>query len=102
GVEEGDTAARNNAFLDRSPGRVSGVVNPVLLLLHLDFRRSAHADYRNASGELRQTLLQLLAIVVRGGLLDLLPDLRAAALDVVLCAAAVDDRRVLFLDPDPL
>jgi hypothetical protein len=36
---------------------------------------------------LSQALLQLLAVVIRGRLLDLLADLRAAALDVVLTLA---------------
>jgi hypothetical protein len=46
--------------------------------------------------------LQLLAIVIRGRLLDLLADLRATTLDAVFLAAAVDDRGVLFLDTDAL
>ena len=46
--------------------------------------------------------LQLLAIVVRGSLLDLRPDLVAAALDVLLRAGALDDRRVLLLDQHAL
>src|SRR5262249_49443615 len=62
----------------------------------------ADADYRDTAGELCQPLLQLFAVVVRGRLLDLLLDLRDAALDVVLLAGAVDDRRVFLLDPDPL
>src|SRR5262249_46904445 len=47
-------------------------------------------------------LLQLLAVVIRGRLFDLLADLRAAALDVFFQAGAIDDRRVLLLDPDAL
>src|SRR5262249_39129442 len=52
--------------------------------------------------ELGQPLLQLLAVVVRGGLLDLRPDLTATAFDVGLLAGPVDDRGVLLLDDDPL
>src|SRR5205814_4945349 len=69
-------------------------------LLHLDFGGTADADYRNAAGELCEPLLQLLTIIVGGGFLDLLPDLGAAALDVGLLAAAIDDRRVFLLDAD--
>jgi hypothetical protein len=67
-------------------------------LLHLDLGRAADADDRDAAGELGQTLLQLLAVVVRGGLLDLRLDLRDAGLDVGLLAGAVDDRGVFLVD----
>ena len=78
------------------------VVDAILLLLDLDFGRAADADDRNAAGELGQTLLQLLLVVVGGGLLDLRLDLGDAALDVGLLAGAVDDRGVLLLDPHAL
>src|SRR5947208_1336705 len=82
-------AAGKDAFLDRRLGRVQRIVDAILLLLHLDFSRAADADHRDAAGELRQPLLQLLLVVVRGCLLDLLLDLTDARLDVVLLAGAV-------------
>ena len=82
GADEGDAAARDDAFLDRGAGRVQRVLDARLLLLHLDFGRRADADHRHAADQLRQPLLQLLAVVVRGGLLDLRADLLDAALDV--------------------
>src|SRR5262249_55989919 len=94
----GDAAARHDAFLDRGAGGVHRVINAILALLHLDFGRAADADYRDAAGELGQTLLQLLAVVVRGGFLDLRLDLRDAGLDVGLLAGTVDDRGVLLVD----
>src|SRR5579883_3392051 len=101
GVEQRGAAAADDALLDRRAGRVHGVVNPVLALLHLDLGRAADPDHRHAARELRQPLLQLLAVVVGGGLLDLRLDLADPALDVLLLAGAVDDRGVLLLDPDP-
>src|SRR5262249_17883050 len=90
GVEQrGAAAAAHDPFLARGGGRRPRVAAPVLLLLPLAFGRPADADPRDAAGEFRQPLLQLFAIVVGGGLLDLLADLRAATLDVVLRAAAV-------------
>ena len=71
--EQRHAAARNDAFLDRRAGGVEGVVDAVLLLLHLDFGRAANPDHGNAARELGQTLLELLLVVVGGGLLDLLP-----------------------------
>ena len=64
-------AAGHDAFLDRRAGRMHRVIDAVLALLHLDLGAAANADHRDAAGQLRQPLLQLLAIVVRGGLLDL-------------------------------
>ena len=62
---------------------MKSVLDAVLLLLHLDLGRTADADDRDAACELRQTLLELLAIVIRGRLLDLRLDLGDAALDLV-------------------
>src|SRR5208337_5143281 len=102
GAPKRDAAARNDAFLDRRAGGVEGVVDAVLLLLDLDLGRAADADDRDAASELGETLLQLLLVVVRGRLLDLRLDLADARLDFRLLAGAVDDRRVLLLDPHAL
>jgi hypothetical protein len=50
----------------------------------LDFGGAADADNRDAAGELCQPLLQLLAVVVGGGLLNLRLDLGNAGLNVRL------------------
>jgi hypothetical protein len=60
GAEQGDAAARHDAFLNR---------RAILALLHLDFGRAADADHRDAARELGQTLLQLLAVALVDGLL---------------------------------
>ena len=60
--------------------------------------RTTDADHRNTAGQLGQTLLQLLTVVVGGGLLDLCADLRAAAFDVLLLAGTVDDRGLFLGD----
>src|SRR5712671_1224239 len=98
GAQQGDAAARHDAFFNRRTGRMHRVVNAILALLHLDFGRAADADHRDAARELGQTLLQFLTVVVRGGLLDLRLDLRHARFDVGLLAGAVDDRGVLLVD----
>ena len=94
-------AAGDDALLDRSLGRVHGVVDAVLALLDLDLGAAADTDHRDAAGELGQPLLQFLAVVIRGGLLDLRLDLVDAGDDVVLVTGAVDDRRVLLVDDAP-
>src|SRR6266700_1537903 len=98
GTQQGDAAARHDAFLDRRAGRMHRVINAILALLDLDLGRAADADHRDAARELGQTLLQLLTVVVRGGLLDLRLDLRHPRLDVDLLAGAVDDGGVLLVD----
>ena len=102
GIEQRRAAAGDHAFLDRGLGRVHGVLDAVLLLLDLDLGGAADLDDRHAAGQLGQPLLQLLAVVVGGRLLDLRLDLRDAAVDVLLLAGAADDRRVLLVDPHPL
>ena len=68
---EARAAAGNDAFLDGRLGGMSASSTRSFLLFHFDFRRTADADDRDAAGELRQTFLQLLLVVVGGGLLDL-------------------------------
>ena len=79
-----------------------GVVDAVLLLLDLDLGGAADADHRDAARELGEALLELLAVVVGGRLLDLRLDLADTGLDVRLGACAVDDRGVLLLDAHAL
>src|SRR6266481_2064912 len=98
GTEQGDAAARHDAFFNRRAGRVHRVINAILALLHFDFGRAADADHRDAARELGEALLQLLTVVVRGGFLDLRLDLHNAGFDVGLLAGAVDDGGVLLVD----
>src|SRR4029450_1225588 len=48
--------------------------------------------------QLRESLLELLPVVIRGSLLDLRPDLLDAALDRPGLAASVDHRRLVLVD----
>src|SRR3984957_19550240 len=88
---------RPAAFFRRTVG-VEGFLDAILLFLHLDLGRTADANDRNPAGELGKTLLQLLAVVVRGGLLDLRLDLADAGFDVLFLAGAADDRGVFLVD----
>src|SRR6185503_14243202 len=101
-ANERNTAAGDNALFDSRAGRVHRVLDARLLLLHLDLGRRADADHRDAADQLREALLQLLAIVVRRGLLDLAADRLDAGVDLVLRAGALDDRGVVLVDRDPL
>ena len=82
-ADQRDAAARHHAFFDRRTRGVQGVFDARLLFLHLDFGRGADLDHGHAAGELGHALLQLLAVVVGGGLLDLRLDLLDARLDVL-------------------
>src|SRR5436190_19937122 len=98
GAQQSDTAARHDAFFNRRAGRMHRIIHAILALLYFGFSRTADADHRDAACELGQTLLQLLAVVVRGGFLDLRLDLRNAGLDVGLLAGTADDGGVLLVD----
>src|SRR6266480_5043636 len=97
-AQQRNAPARQDTFLNRGAGRVHGVIYAVFALLHLDLGRAADADYRDAAGELGQSLLQLLPVVVGGSFLDLRLDLGNTRLDVGLLARATDDRGVLLVD----
>src|SRR5580693_6394796 len=70
----------------------------MLLLLHLGLGGSADLDHRDTTGQLRETLLELLLVEVRIGVLDLGLDLVDPALDRVALAITVDDRRGVLGD----
>src|SRR6185436_19463820 len=101
-TDERHAAAGDDALFDRRTRRVERVFDARLLLLHLGLGRSADLDDRDAADELREALLELLAIVVRRRRLDLRADLLDAALDLVLVARAVDDGGVVLVERDAL
>ena len=74
----------------------------MLLLLELDLGGRADLEDGDAAGQLGEALLELLAVVVGIGVLDLGLDLVDAALDVVFPTATFDDRRLVLGDDDPL
>ena len=74
-------AAGDDAFFNRRAGRVQRVFDAGLLFFHFRFGRRADIDLRHAAGELRQAFLQLFAIVIAGGDVDLAADLLDAALN---------------------
>src|SRR6266508_2267355 len=101
GAQQGDPAAGHDALLDGRTGGRDGVLDAVLLLLQLDLGGRRVVDNTNAAGQLGEPLLQLLAVPVGVGVLDLLLDLADAALDVRVRAAALDDGGVVLGHADP-
>ena len=101
-AEQRHTAAGDDPFLGRRAGRVQGVLDPGLGLLHLGLARSTDADQGHAAGELREPLLELLLVVLAVGLLDLPPELVDPALDLGPLAGPLDDRRAVLVDLDLL
>src|SRR3954451_11025244 len=99
-AQQRDAAARDDALLERRAGRLQGVLDAVLLLLHLGLGGRADLHDGDAAGQLGQALLELLAIEVRVGVLDLVLDLVDAPFDRVRVARAVDDRRRVLGDDD--
>ena len=96
-VDQSDAAAGHDAFLNGGAGGGQGVLNAVLLLLQLDLGGGADLDHGDAAGQLGQALLQLLVVVVGGGLFDLGLDLLDAGLDGALGALALDDGGVVLV-----
>src|SRR5262249_35722465 len=102
GADERHAAAGDDALLHGRAGRVERVLDAGLLLLHLGLGGRADLDHGDAADELGQALLELLAVVVAGGVLDLGPDLLLPRLDLVLLAAAAHDGGVVLVDEDGL
>src|SRR5207249_8274911 len=102
GPKERDAATRHEAFLDRRAGRIGRVLHARLLLLHGRLGRGPDLDHGHATGQLGQPLLQLLAVVVAGGLVDLGADLLDTPLNSGRLAGAVEDRGVVLVPDDLL
>ena len=70
----------------------------MLALLEFDLRGCADLDDGDAAGQLGQTLLQLLAVVVAVGVVDLGPDLVHTALNLLRVARTLNDGRLVLGD----
>src|SRR5665213_682398 len=101
-AEEGNTAARDDAFFNGSAGGVHRVFDTGLLFLHLGFGGCTDLDDGDSADQLGETLLELLTVVVGGGLFDLGADFLDATGDLGVFAAAVDDGGVVLVDGDAL
>src|SRR5690606_13602224 len=100
GLQQGHATTGDDALLDGRLGVAAGVLDAVLALLELDIGGGTALDDGHAAGQLRQTLLELLAVVVRVAVLDLGADLVDAALDLVGRAGTVDDGGLVLGDDD--
>ena len=69
----------------------------MLLLFQLDLGSSADFDDGHAAGQFGLSFLQLLAIEIGGGLVNLGFDLLDSGLDIRLGALAFDDGGVIFV-----
>src|SRR5262249_53864049 len=96
--QEWHSTARQDALLNRRPRRVHGVLDAVLAFFYLDLARPADPDHRHSPNELGKPFLQLLAVIVGGGLIDLRLDLGDTSLNVSFLAGTLNDGGVLLLD----
>src|SRR5205814_1568408 len=99
--EQRNAAAGDDPLLERGASRLERVLDAVLLLLDLGLGRSADLDDGDTAGQLREALLELLAVEVGVGVLDLGLQLLDPALDRLGLAGPVDDRRCVLVDDDP-
>jgi hypothetical protein len=81
---------------------MESVLNSCLLLLHLALGCGTNVDDCHTAGELGQTLLELLAVVIRRRLVDRGFQLLDTSLDLVVIALTVDQRGRLLVDENPL
>src|ERR687894_448362 len=100
GLRESDATTGDDALFDGGLRVAHRVLDAVLALLELDLGRGAGLDDGDATGQLGQALLQLLAVVVGVRLLDLGADLVHPAGDLVAVTGALDDRRLVLGDDD--
>src|SRR5205085_10189261 len=102
GADERHAAAGDDPLFHGRLGRVHRVFDARLLFLHLGLGGRTDLDDGDTADQLRETLLQLFAVVVRGRVLDLRANLLDAALDGARYAGAFDDGGVVPVDGDLL
>src|SRR5207253_11514270 len=90
-------AAGDNAFFHGRAGCMHGILDASFLLFHFRLGRGAYFDHSHATDQFRQPLLQLLAVVVAGGLVNLAANLFHPAFDLTVLALAFDDRGVVLI-----
>ncbi|MCY1228178.1 hypothetical protein D9M72_404770 [compost metagenome] len=100
GLDQGHATTGNDAFFNGSLRVADSVLDAVLAFLELNFGSGTGLDDCNAAGQLGQALLQLLAVVVGIGVLDLGTDLGNAAGDLVGVACTLDDGGLILGDND--
>src|SRR5438874_1862561 len=84
------SAPAHDALFVRGACRVRRVFHAGLLRLQLPFAGGADVALGHASGQLRESPLALLAVIIAGGDADLAADLLDAALDRLGVAGAFD------------
>ena len=97
GAHQRHTTAGHHALFDRGTGGVQRIFDTGFLLFHFDFRGRAHLDHGNATGQFGHALLQLLAVVVGRGVVDLHADFVDARVDPGRFAGTVDDGGVVLV-----
>src|SRR5690606_8581115 len=100
GLDQRDATTGDDALLDGRLRVADGVLDAVLALLELDLGRGTRLDDGHAASELGEALLELLAVVVAVGVLDLATDLGHATLDLRGVTGTLDDGGLVLGDDD--
>src|SRR5215212_1448972 len=95
-MNKGRAATGDDALFDGCSGCRDSILDAVLLLLELHLCGGANLDHADATSELGDPLLQLLAIPVGVGAADLGLQLCHPSLDLCSGAGAVNDRGVVL------
>ncbi|CAB4680750.1 unannotated protein [freshwater metagenome] len=91
GTKKCSTATGDNTFFDCCTSCAERVFDAVLLFLEFNLGGCANLDDRNAARKLRKALLELLAIPIGIGVVDLTLDLRNTTVDVGGLAGTFND-----------
>ena len=106
-MSKSSTATGNDTFFYGCFSSVDGVFQAELAVFHFSFGSSTNFNYSDTTNEFSKTLLQLLTVVVRRGVLDFAADLLNARFDIGFGASAINDtltplNRALFLEANPI
>src|SRR6056297_1899947 len=98
----GNAATGNDPFFNSSSGGTESIIEPVFFLFHLHFGSSSDINHSHTTCQFGKAFLQLLTVIVRGRILDLLTNLVDPCFDHLLITGTVYNRGVLLINGDLL
>merc|ERR1712199_122890 len=101
-MQKGRATSWHDTLFHSSTSRTKRIVHPILLLSNFRLAGSTNLSHGHAATELRQTLLQLVLLVLRRGHGDGVADLLAPLGDVALFARALQNHSVVLGEGDLL
>ena len=100
-LEQGGAAAGNDSLFHRRPGGIEGVFDPQFAVLEFGFGGGTHLDHGHTTGQFGDPLIELFAVVIGVGVVELAANGANPGGYGVLVITGGHNRGAVFGDRDP-